>query len=89
MIEGFRAAITRKPQFFGQKMPVFLGPDWSDIGPHTLFSGCWTQNSVFFRVLRQMIKGLGATITKNPHFLPKNANFLFLKQHFWGMSGQL
>ena len=38
---------------------------------------------------RQMIKGLGATITKNPHFLPKSANCFCLKQHFWGMSGQL
>ena len=68
---------------------MFLGPDWSDVGPHTLFSGCWTQKSVFFRVLRQLIKGSGATITKNLHFLPKNANFFCLEQHFWGMSGQL
>ena len=35
---------------------------------------------------------LGATITKKPHFLPKNGQkrpFFGLKQCFWGVSGQL
>ena len=77
IFEGFRAPITRKPHYLaksGQKMPflwpktVFFGPEWSDMGPHTLFPGCWTGKSVFSRVFRQMIKGLGATITNNPHF---------------------
>ena len=34
----------------------------------------------------------GATITKKPHFLPKNGQkmpFCGLKQCFWGVSGQL
>ena len=33
-----------------------------------------------------MIKGSGANITA---FLPKKCQFFGLKQHFWGMSGQL
>ena len=82
---GFRAAITKKNAFFGQKWPekaeiwpktVFLGPEWSQVGPHTLFSGCWTQESAFCSVLEQMIKGSGATITKKPLFCPKKAIFL-------------
>ena len=93
MIEGFRAAITRKPHCVaknGKKntifwpKTVFLGPEWSDIRPHTLFSGCWTQDSVFSRVLRQMIKGLGATITKKPHFLPKKMPICLPKTAFLG-----
>ena len=36
-----------------------------------------------------MIKGSGATITKKPLFLPKKCQYFGLKQHFWGMSGQL
>ena len=36
-----------------------------------------------------MIKDFGATFTKKPHFLPKECQFFGLKQHFWGMSGQL
>ena len=44
-MKGFRAAITKK-SIFGQKWPkkaifrpktVFLGPEWSQVGPHTLF----------------------------------------------------
>ena len=68
---------------------VFFGPEWSQVGPHTLFSGCWTQRSAFCSVLEQMIKGSGATITKKPLFLPKKCKFFGLKQHFTGMSGQL
>ena len=41
------------------------------------------------RVLEQMIKGSGATITEKPLFLPKKCQLFGLKQHFWGMSGQL
>ena len=93
MFDGFRAAITRKTHFLtksGQKMPffwpktVFLGPERSDIGPHTLFSGCWTHKSVFSRVFRQMIKGVGSTITSNPHFFAQKCQFVLPKTAFLG-----
>ena len=80
IIKGFRAAITKKKRIFGQKWPkkaifwpktVFLGPEWSQVGPHTIFRGCWTQKNVFCSLLEQMIKGSGASITKKPYFLPK------------------
>ena len=68
---------------------VFSGPEWSQVGPHTPFSGCWTHKSVFCSILEQMIKGSGATITKKPPFLHKKSHFFGLKKDFWGMSGQL
>ena len=43
IIKGFRAAITKKNTFLGHEKPffwpktVFLGPEWSQVGPHTLF----------------------------------------------------
>ena len=76
----------KKPHFLpknGQKnailklKTVFLGPQWSAVGPHTLFSGCWTQRDVFCKVLEQIIKGFKAAITKKTHFfLPEKGNFL-------------
>ena len=95
---GFPGRHHQKKAFFGQKWPkmplfwpktVFLGPEWSQVGPHTLFSGFWTQKNVFCSVLEQMIKGFEATITKKPLLLPKKSHFFGLKQHFWGMSGPL
>ena len=71
----------KKTAFFAQKWPkndifwpptAFLGPEWSVVGPHTLFSGCWTQTKAFSNVLEQIIKGLRAAITKKAHFLAKN-----------------
>ena len=38
---------------------------------------------MYGRVLEQMIKGSGATITKTLHFVPKNTNF-WPKTAFWG-----
>ena len=87
------------PNKNGQKMPffwpktVFLGPEWSDVGTATLFSGCWTQTNVFCKVLEQVIACLGGAITKKTAFFaqkwPKNAIFFGLKQCFWGLSGQV
>ena len=46
VIKGFMADISKKLHFLaknGQKKPffwpkrVFLGPEWSQVGPHTLF----------------------------------------------------
>ena len=46
IIKGFRAAITKKNAFVGQKWrkkaffspkTVFVGPECSQLGPHTLF----------------------------------------------------
>ena len=96
--KGFRAAITKKTPFLAKNghkraifwpKTVFSGPEWSQVGPHTLFRGCWTQRSSFCSVLEQMIKGSAANITKKPLFLPKKCQFFGLQQHFWGMSGQL
>ena len=50
-------------------------------------------HEVFCKVLEQVIEFFGATITKKPHFWPKNKmakkNFFGLKQCVWGVSGQL
>ena len=94
IIKGFRAAITKKSIFWPKKATfwpktVFLWPEWSQVGLHTLFLGCWTRKSVLCSVFEQMIKGSGATITKKPLFLPKKCQFFGPKQHFWDMSGQL
>ena len=98
VIECLGAAITKKTAFLpknGQKMPFFalkrrfFWPEWSVVGPHTLFSGCWTQRKAFCKVLEQIIKGFRAAITKKSIFWPKmakKANF-GLKQCFWGLSG--
>ena len=47
----------------------------------------------FRKILEQVIECFGAAITKKkPHFLPKNGKkmpFCSLKQHFWGLTGQL
>ena len=55
---------------------MFLGPEWSVVGPHTLFTGCWTQIKVFCKVLEQIIKGFMAAITKKTHFLAQKSHFL-------------
>ena len=48
---------------------------------------------MFCKVVEQVIEFFGATITKKPHFWPKNKlakkNFFGLKQCVWGLSGQL
>ena len=85
----FRSRHHKKTAFFAQKRPknaifwretAFLGPGWSVVGPHTLFSGCWTDKDAFCKVLEQIIKGFRAAITKKTHFLakkwPKKANIL-------------
>ena len=69
----------------GQKKAIFwpktafLGPEWSVVGPHTLFSGCLAQRKVFCKVLEQIIKGFRAAITKKNAFFgqkwPKKAIF--------------
>ena len=82
------AAITKKKPHFlpknGQKCLFWpetglLGPEWSVVGPHTLFLGCWTQEEAFCKVLEQIIKGFRAAITKKNAFFgqkwPKKANF--------------
>ena len=71
VIECFGAAITKKTHFLpknGQKAifwpeTAFLGPEWSVVGPHTLFSGCWTRKVACFKVSEQIIKGFRAAIT--------------------------
>ena len=82
----------QKNRIFCQKIAktAFLGPEWSVVGPHTLFSGCWAQKKVFCKVLEQTTKGLRAAITKKTHFLAKNGQkkpLFGLKQCFWGLSG--
>ena len=45
IIEGLRASITKKTHFWPKMTKkaifspktVFLGPQWSQVGPHTLF----------------------------------------------------
>ena len=99
VIQCFGAAITKKTAFFPKKWPknailkpktAFWGPEWSVVGPHTLYSGCWTQQEVFHKVLEQKIKGLRAAITTKGHFLATNGQkkpSFGLKQCFWGLSG--
>ena len=83
----FRSRHHKQNRIFAQKWPknaiflrktLFLGPECSVVGLRTLFSGCWTQNKVFGKILEQIIKGFRAAITKKPHFLPKNGQ----KCHF-------
>ena len=101
IIKCFQAAITKKPHFLpknGQKKTmfwpntVFWGPEWSVVGPPTLFGRCWTEGNVFCKFLERVIECFGAAITKKPHFLPTNGQkkpFLSLKHWCWGLSGQL
>ena len=62
-----------KNRFFWPKT-VFLGPEWSVVGPHTLFCGCWTPKKVFPKVLEQMLEGFRAAITRKPHFSAKSGH---------------
>ena len=74
--QGFQGRHHQKKAFLAKNAIlwpkiVILGPGWSEVGPRTLYWGCWTHKSLLCRVLEHMIKGFGATITKKPHFLPK------------------
>ena len=59
---------------------MLSGPEWSVVGSHTLFSGCWALKKVFCKVLEQTIKGFRAAITKKNAFLAKNGQ---KKAIFW------
>ena len=67
---AFFAQNWQKNPFFWPKT-VFLGPKWSNVGPPTLFRGCWTHDDVFCKILERVIACLGAAITRKTHFLPK------------------
>ena len=101
-IECFRVAITKKTAFFAQKWPknailypktAFLRPEWSVVGPYTLFSGCWIQEQSVLQGFGADNQGFqGRYHQKSAFFWPKVAKkkpFFGLKQCFWGLSGHM
>ena len=44
---------------------------------------------MFYKVLKQMIQGVRAAITKKPHFMANKMPFFGLKLCFWGLNSQM